>query len=63
MDNKRAKQSARDIYSDVFMSAKINSNLYKWSFDRLRNAECGFSRSGLHMSFPEISKVSIKSAN
>jgi len=60
VNNKRAKQSARDVYSDVFMSAPINSNLYYWSFDRLRNCENGFNRPESHMRFKEFSMVSIK---
>lgn len=60
MKNKAAKQSALDVYSDVFLSAPINSPKYFWAFDRLRNAECSWSRSPNHMRHGEIDKVSVK---
>lgn len=59
MKNKKAKQSAIDTYSFVYLNSKLNSKKYHWSFDRLRNAECGFRRSENHMRFKEFDLVSI----
>lgn len=61
MKNKQARQSARDVYSYLFLDAEINSPRYHWAFDRLRNSECGFKRHVSFMRFKEFDSVSIKS--
>ena len=59
MNNKKARQSAIDVYCDVYLDAPINSPKFKWAFDRLRNAECGFKRSQFYMRHYEFDLVSL----
>ena len=59
MNNKKARQSAIDVYSNIYLDAPINSQKFNWSFDRLRNAECGFKRSQSLMRYFEFDLVSL----
>ena len=59
MRNKKARQSAVDVYALVCMRSELNSPRYHWSFDRLRNAECGFRRSKSHLRHKELDVVKI----
>ncbi len=63
MKNKQAKQSARDVYSDVYMNAEINSGRYHWAFDKLRNTETSWNRHPDFMRHKELDVVSIKAGN
>lgn len=60
MKNRQAKQSARDVYSYVYLMAEINSPKYHWAFDRLRNAETSWNRHADFMRHKELDLVSIK---
>jgi len=59
MKNKKAKQSALDVYRYLFLRCETNTKKYIWTFDRMENAECGWGRSDEFMRHKEFDVVSV----